>query len=220
MLHWYSVRDGAVMQVPNANSNNGRRERSEVGSTSYSLLFRIKQNDAEAWDRLVDLYAPLVYYWCGNYGVAPQDRADVFQDVFQTVARSIGDARFDRPGDSFRGWLRTVTRSRVLDFFRRRGKQPDAIGGTEANLRLSQFPAAHGDVDDEEDQSQHILFLSALEMIRQHFEPRTWQAFWRVVVDGCAPKDVAEELDMRPGTVRVAKSRVLHRLREELGDDL
>jgi hypothetical protein len=29
---------------------------------------------------------------------------------------------------------------------------------------------------------------------------------------------VADELAMSPGAVRVAKSRVLHRLREELGD--
>jgi hypothetical protein len=32
------------------------------------------------------------------------------------------------------------------------------------------------------------------------------------------PKDVAADLGMSPGAVRVAKYRVLHRLREELGD--
>jgi DNA-directed RNA polymerase specialized sigma24 family protein len=31
-------------------------------------------------------------------------------------------------------------------------------------------------------------------------------------------RDVAAELSMSPGAVRVAKSRVLQRLREELGD--
>jgi RNA polymerase sigma-70 factor (ECF subfamily) len=37
-------------------------------------------------------------------------------------------------------------------------------------------------------------------------------------VEGKSPKDVGAELGMSPGAVRVAKSRVLHRLREELGD--
>jgi RNA polymerase sigma-70 factor (ECF subfamily) len=37
-------------------------------------------------------------------------------------------------------------------------------------------------------------------------------------VEGRTPRDVAAELAMTSGAVRVAKSRVLQRLREELGD--
>jgi RNA polymerase sigma-70 factor (ECF subfamily) len=62
------------------------------------------------------------------------------------------------------------------------------------------------------------LLRSALESIRGEFHERTWQAFWGVVVDGRAASDVAADLQMKPGTVRVAKSRVLLRLRRELGD--
>jgi RNA polymerase sigma-70 factor, ECF subfamily len=47
---------------------------------------------------------------------------------------------------------------------------------------------------------------------------KMWQAFWRVVVEGRAAPDVAAELSMQPGAVRVSKSRVLARLRKELGD--
>jgi RNA polymerase sigma-70 factor (ECF subfamily) len=39
-----------------------------------------------------------------------------------------------------------------------------------------------------------------------------------VAVDGRAAADVAADLGMQPGAVRVAKSRVLLRLRKELGD--
>ena len=62
------------------------------------------------------------------------------------------------------------------------------------------------------------LFARALGLIREEFEERTWAAFWRTAVEGRAAKDVGAELSMTPGAVRVAKSRVLHRLREELGD--
>ena len=41
-----------------------------------------------------------------------------------------------------------------------------------------------------------------------------------VVVDGRETVDVAKDLGMLPGTVRVAKSRVLKRLRLELGDSI
>ena len=62
------------------------------------------------------------------------------------------------------------------------------------------------------------LFARAIALIRGEFEERTWAAFWRTVVEGQPAKDVGADLSMSPGAVRVAKSRVLHRLREELGD--
>ena len=32
--------------------------------TSLSLLERLREDDAEAWDRLADVFSPLVYTWC------------------------------------------------------------------------------------------------------------------------------------------------------------
>jgi RNA polymerase sigma-70 factor (ECF subfamily) len=68
------------------------------------------------------------------------------------------------------------------------------------------------------DERYDRLFSRALELIRAEFQERTWRAFWRVVVEGQSPQVIAQELNMSPGAVRVAKSRVLHRLRLELGD--
>ena len=62
------------------------------------------------------------------------------------------------------------------------------------------------------------LLRKALESIRGEFHDRTWQAFWGVVVEGRTASDVAADLEMTPGSVRVSKSRVLLRLRRELGD--
>ncbi len=190
-------------------------------STSRSLLLGLKQNDSDAWDRLVELYAPLVFHWCRRLDVPEQDIVDIFQDVFQSLAKNIKKFRKDRPGDTFRGWMRTITRNKVYDHYRKAGRQPGAVGGTEAYQRLSQFPDAETDeVQSGDSKAHNELFLRALEVIRQDFAERTWQAFWQVVVDGKTPKEVGEGLSMRPGTVRVAKSRVLHRLRQQLGDIL
>ena len=62
------------------------------------------------------------------------------------------------------------------------------------------------------------VLLRALDSIKGEFHERTWQAFWKVVVEGRSTNDVAADLSMKPGTVRVSKSRVLLRLRHELGD--
>ena len=63
----------------------------------------------------------------------------------------------------------------------------------------------------------HDQVLRVLEAVRGEFEGRTWQAFLRTAVEGRPPKEVGPELGMSQGAVRVAKSRVLRRLREELG---
>jgi RNA polymerase sigma-70 factor (ECF subfamily) len=54
--------------------------------------------------------------------------------------------------------------------------------------------------------------------VRSEFEERTWQAFWLTVIDDRTPGDVSAALDMKAGTIRQARSRVLRRLREEVGD--
>jgi RNA polymerase sigma-70 factor (ECF subfamily) len=62
------------------------------------------------------------------------------------------------------------------------------------------------------------LITHVLDLIRPEFAERTWQAFWRTAIEGGSAPEVAAELSMSAGAVRVAKSRVLQRLREELGD--
>jgi RNA polymerase sigma-70 factor (ECF subfamily) len=193
---------------------------SEADATSLSLLLRLKAKDAAAWDRLITLYAPLVYYWCRRLDLPDQDAADVLQDVFHAVAAHIATFRKELPGDTFRGWLRIITHNKVYDHFRRTGREPQAVGGTEANLRFAQFPMLPEPAacDEAENQLHQQIIHRALELIRNEFTNRTWQAFWRVVVDGQTAPAVATELSMRAGAVRVAKSRVLRRLRQELGE--
>jgi RNA polymerase sigma-70 factor (ECF subfamily) len=189
-------------------------------ATSRSLLGRVKADDPAAWERLVALYGPLVVQWCRGWGLREQDAADVFQEVFQAVATHVAGFRKEREGDTFRGWLRAITRNKVRDHFRRRGRQPEGVGGTEAQDRLAELPAPVAPDEDGAavEEEERGLFRRALELIRQEFAERAWQAFWRTAVEGRAAAEVAAELSMSPGAVRVAKSRVLQRLREELGD--
>src|SRR5262245_58644642 len=109
--------------------------------TSRSLLDGVKADDPAAWDRLVTLYAPLVFQWCRGWDLREQDAADVFQEVFQAVVTHIAAFHKEREGDTFRGWLRTITRNKVYDHFRRRGREPEGVGGTEAQGRLAEVPA-------------------------------------------------------------------------------
>jgi RNA polymerase sigma-70 factor (ECF subfamily) len=188
-------------------------------ATSRSLLARVQADEAQAWERLVNLYAPLVFHWCRSRGLQDQDVADVVQEVFRAVVAHVGAFRKERAADTFRGWLRRITQNKLRDHFRRRSREATGAGGSSAQQRLAQLPEREP-ADDlaPDDEGERILFGRALDLIREEFAEQTWAAFWRTAVEGRAAKDVAADLAMTPGAVRVAKCRVLHRLREELGD--
>jgi RNA polymerase sigma-70 factor (ECF subfamily) len=183
-------------------------------------LDRVKAREGEAWERLADLYGPLVYGWCRQSGLQAEDAADVGQEVFGAVLTRVERFRRDRPGDTFRGWLWTITRNKIRDHFRRRSGRAQAPGGTGAQQQLAQIPDAPPDlsVTSPSSKVRGLLEHRAVEMVRAGVEDRTWRAFWLVTVEGRAPADVAQELGITAQAVYDAKYRVRRRIRHELGD--
>jgi RNA polymerase sigma-70 factor (ECF subfamily) len=185
-------------------------------STSLTLLERARNRDQEAWQRLHFLYGPLVERWCADRGVRGSDADDVRQEVFQAVAAGLDGFRRDRTGDTFRGWLRGITRHKILDHYRRLNSREEAKGGTDAQRQLLQVAEQELPEDTQEDLGG--LYRRALELVRSEFEERTWEAFRRAAIDNQSPAVIAADLGVTPAAVRKAKSRVLHRLRQEIGD--
>jgi RNA polymerase sigma-70 factor (ECF subfamily) len=180
-------------------------------------VHRVKARDAEAWRRLVGLYSPLVYAWCRKAGLQPQDAADVLQEVFRAVAAGVGSFRRERPEDTFRGWLRVITRNKVHDHFHRETAQPEAVGGTDIQRRMLEIAADESEPPSQADPLATLVHR-ALETVRSEFEESTWQAFVLTTIEERPAVEVAQRLGLSPGAVRQAKFRVLRRLRQELGD--
>ena len=177
----------------------------------------MREGDVEAWQRLVDLYAPTIFHWCRQAGLRDEDAGDVVQEVFKSVVAGLEG--FDRDRGGFGAWLRGIARHRIQDHFRRQGGLPAARGGTDAQrqfLEIADMPDSS--FPDYQKNPEADVWHRAVELVRAEFEAGTWQAFWRVAVDGQRPADVAEELGMTLGAVYKAKSRVLRRVRQELAD--
>jgi RNA polymerase sigma-70 factor, ECF subfamily len=85
-----------------------------------------------------------------------------------------------------------------------------------ASLRNVADPLAGA--DDEEAAEWGRLYRNAVDLVRGEFEERTWRAFWLTVVEDRTPAALTEELGMTPAAIRQAKSRVLRRLKQEVGD--
>ena len=192
-------------------------------TTSPSLLGRATAGDSQAWQRMVQIYGPLVYSWARRTGLQPQDAADVTQETFAAVSNRLQGYDAQRPGATFRGWLWTITRNKAADLVRNQQAQPGARGGSTNLVNLNAVHAKptaaielNADYPQETASDQQEIVRRALAILRTSFEPTTWQAFWRTVVDGCSPDDVAAELSLSRWAVYKARSRVLQRLRSEL----
>jgi RNA polymerase sigma-70 factor, ECF subfamily len=187
-----------------------------VSETSASLLDRLRlQPDAGAWQRLVDLYTPLIQGWLRRHGVPPQDADDVVQEVLTVVVRRLPDFRRQPRTGAFRRWLRTITVNRLRKFWRARRTRP--AGTADFDKVLDRLEDPHSDLSRlwDEEHDRHVV-RRLLELLESDFEPATWSAFRLLVLEGRPTAEVAAALGVTPNAVRIAKSRVLRRFRQEV----
>lgn len=183
-----------------------------MNSTSESLLIRLKSaGDHQAWSRFVELYTPLIFYWARKTGLQTNDAADLAQDVLSIVFRKLPEFEYEH-SKSFRGWLRTVTLNKHREHLRR--KTVGAHGATEsvlANFTRSSDAESTWDLN-----YQQELVTRAMDLLEKEFQPATWKALMEYVIEGRAAGEAATNQGLSVWTVYAAKSRLMHRLREEL----
>ena len=190
--------------------------------TRPSLLLRVRNaSDDDAWREFVELYTPVLYAYLKRRGLQDADIADVLQDVLASVARAIRSFEYQPQSGRFRAWLYTVTRNAYNDFVTSAKKRPVATGDSQFRQSVLDGVAANDEEQWDRDWEQ-ARFQWAVSRVQHEFEASTWQAFWKVAVEGRGSSAVAAELGLSVGAVYIAKSRVTSRLRreiEELGDD-
>lgn len=188
-------------------------------TTRASLLLRLRDpQDHAAWLEFVPLYEPVIYRVLRGSGLQDADALEIVQDLFLAVSRNIERWQPGAEHGSFRGWLRRVTRNLVVSWVRRQRRQlTTAAVDLDALLELQ--PADDAPETDEFDRElRRALFHKASELVRAEVRPQAWQAFWDVAISGTSVADTASTLGMTPGAVRVAKCRIVARLREVVAE--
>jgi RNA polymerase sigma-70 factor (ECF subfamily) len=177
--------------------------------TPVSLLERLRRlGDAAAWARFVHLYSPLMFFWARRAGLQEADAADLVQDVFTLLLGKM-PSFVDRPGESFRAWLRTVLTNKLRE---QRRRQAAAQAGDQT-LELVEAPTPPEFLADPREQL--LLLRRALGALAAELRPGTWDAFRLTALEGKKPEDVAVTLNLSVNAVYIARCRVLSRLREE-----
>lgn len=181
-------------------------------------MIRLRNShDEQAWGQFVDIYAPLIHAYGLHHGQQDADAADLAQEVLQAVATHAGQFDYDPRKGSFRGWLFAITRNKLRNDLARRKNHPKAAGGTDMRRMMDEVPDELVSEEFWNQEHQRRLFHWAVGRIRQDFQQTTWDAFWRTAVEEKTAAHVARELNISVGAVYIARSRVLTRLRDEIG---
>lgn len=172
-----------------------------------SQLLRLARNpaDQQAWQRVVESYAPLVRRWLLDSKIEQADADDLMQEILLTLWRELPNFRYRRQQGKFRSWLRRITENRLLSFFRSRNRRRQHELGA-AVLRQS-FGLGTRSSDGQ------LEFVDWLRSVCRGLPHKTRQAFWLTEVEGQMPAEVARHLGMTTNAVYLARRRVLGHVR-------
>lgn len=192
---------------------NGTSRRSWGESTYPGLIAGAAANSDTAWRTLVADYEPLLRYWCRRASLNDAAIDDVVQAVLLQLSQSLKNFKDDGRKASFRRWLRAITRSRIADYLRQEQRTPQSLGGTTGTDKLLRI--SRGSLSDGPDVSSRVAHVERLlASARVDFADDTWQAFWLTTVEDLTSAEAAAALNLSANAVRLAKARVLKRLRE------
>lgn len=189
----------------------------DAPTTRLSLLARLRSpRDERAWEEFAAIYGPLIGRLARRRGLQAADADDLTQDVFGAVATAIDRWDPDPARGSFRAWLFRIARNLTVNALVARRRHPPAGGGP-GDLNSLEDLLAPDDPSDFEEEYRRQLFQWAAGRVRGEFREVAWRAFWMAGVDGLPAAEVAEALGTTVGTVYFYKSRVMARLRREIG---
>ena len=188
-----------------------------MNATHASLLERLRREADPAspdWQRLHDLYVPLVRAWASrNADIAP-DADDISQEVFLVLVRELPNFHRRRDG-SFRVWLRKVVANRIRSH--RRATARAGLPPAEEFLSHLEDPASDLAQQWDRDHDKYLCDR-LLAAVQADVAPATFRAFRLFVLEGRSAAQAAAETGLTENAVLVAKSRILKRLREEAAD--
>jgi len=195
-------------------AGEGRPEReagdTETMETPVSVLLRsAADGDRQAWDRLVDRYADLVWSICRKLGMNSEDAADAVQLTWLALLENLD--RIREP-ERLAGWLAITCRRQCLSLIRR--SRPTVSVEDDLMERL----LSHGSAADEAvlTAEQFALVWQAFRQLSELCQ-RVLRALVVEAEDGPPSyRVVAANLQMPVGSLGPTRARCLGQLRKLL----
>jgi RNA polymerase sigma factor (sigma-70 family) len=169
------------------------------------LVAAVRGGDVEAWDALVERYAPLIWSICRRYQLSRADAEDVGQTVW---LRLVDHLHVIREPAALAGWLATTTR-RECERVQRGARRPNAVS---CALDAEYLADERGEAAEEE-----LLAAERHAALREAFTqlPRAGQQLISMLIaDPPLPyAEISARLGIPVGSIGPTRSRCLDRMR-------
>jgi RNA polymerase sigma-70 factor (ECF subfamily) len=184
-------------------------------ATRSSLVRRLHEwRDEDGWQDFFDTYWKLIYAVAIKAGLSDVEAQDVVQETVLAVAKQMRAGGYDRSKSSFKTWLNTITRRRIIDHFRKRTAPkvplPQTGDDTTRADSLSSLPdPSSAELDSLWDSEwQKNLLDAAIERAKRYVTPRQFQIFDLAVLRDVATGEVCQLLKVNAAQVYLARHRV------------
>lgn len=169
------------------------------------LVARARSGDQQAWEALVERYAPLVWSICRRHQLAAGDAQDVSQTVWLTLVDRLATIRDPA---ALPGWLATTTARECAKA--QRAARPPAAGPV---LEADNLPDTHTATAEEE-----IVRAERHAALREAFSslpPRAQHLIALLIDDPPVPyAQISVTLGIPIGSIGPTRRRLLHKLRQ------
>jgi len=194
---------------------------SGLAATRRSLVDRLQNwEDRKHWQEFFDTYWKLIFSAARKSGLTEVEAQEVVQETIITVAKKVGELRYDPARGSFKGWLLHITRWRIADQFRKRqpGERARFSDNTRVTGTIERLPdTAAVDLDALwEKEWQENLLAAAMQRVKKKVDPKQFQIFDCYVRKEWPAQKVAKELGVSIGQVYLARHRVTAVLKKEI----
>jgi RNA polymerase sigma factor (sigma-70 family) len=173
--------------------------------TVVALVTRAAGGDPDAWDEVVERYAPLVWAICTRFQLSNPDRQDVGQNVWLLLVEQLGKLR--EPA-ALPGWLATTTHRECLRVVTAAQKSERLGTGLDDALQF---------VDDTMIEEEILMAErnAALRAAFAELPPRCQRLLAMLTSDPpCPYAQISSTLQIAVGSIGPQRARCLERLRK------
>lgn len=178
------------------------------------LIDRISSGDSTAFQEFVNRYKKKIYYIAYDITGDHDDAEDISQEVFIKVFRSLKTFRRNAKISS---WLYQISVNASIDLLRRKSSRPEKLMDDIERADIQEnLPGSGTRAQNPERSAEDLIIQKHISEALQKVSPKERSVFVMRHYNELKIREIAEILDVSPGTVKALFYRATRKLRKEL----